>query len=218
MDQPKIIVDQRERNLDLLDHLKEFGATVAMATLHIGDYIISDRICVERKTVADFEGSIINGRLFEQAERMKSHYSCPILLLEGDREEFRMHKRAITGAMVSLYVTYGIPVITSESPAESASILVSMAVQEQDSTERMPSPKGGARAYTSAQFQEFIIGNLPGIGPKLAKSLLTHFGTIRSIANASAEELMDVDGVGKKKAGRIYKTLNETYKNDPETA
>ncbi len=211
MDGPEIIIDQRERNGELLRKLEELGATIAVATLHVGDYIISDRVCVERKTISDFESSLISGRLFEQAKRMKEHYASPILMLEGDRDGFRMHGRAITGAIVSLYINHGMQVITSESPEESASILFSMAAQEQDRAERMPSMKGGARAYTASQFQEFIVGNLPGIGPKLAKELLKHFGTINRIANSGVDELAEVNKVGKKKAKLIHDTLNGQY-------
>jgi Fanconi anemia group M protein len=211
MHAPEIIVDQRERNTELLKRLEELGVRIALVTLNVGDYVISDRICIERKTVPDFEGSIINGRLFDQLGRLREHYSYPMLLLEGDRDAFRMRRRAITGAVASLYVRYGIPVIMSESPTESAAIMESIARQEQDSEERLPSLKGGAKAYTSTQFQEFVVGNLPGVGPKLAKSLLKHFHSVRRIANAEVEELMEVDKVGEKKARLIHETLNGPY-------
>ena len=60
----KIIVDQRERNLELINALHENGVEVEIKTIPVGDYILSDRICVERKTVSDFESSIINGLNF----------------------------------------------------------------------------------------------------------------------------------------------------------
>ena len=214
MREPEIIVDQRERNADLLSQLESMGAKVTVMTLAIGDYVISDRVCIERKTVTDFESSIISGRLFDQVKRLREAYAYPMLMLEGSKEEFRLHRKVLIGSIVALYVKHGITVITSESADETATILVSMARQEQDSEEHLPSLKGGARAYTSAQFQEFVIGNLPGIGPKLAKSMLVHFGTVRGIANATIEELMDVEKIGKRKAEVIYKILNEAYKKE----
>jgi ERCC4-type nuclease len=211
-----IIVDQRERNSDLADALRANGIDVKFKTLPVGDYILSDRVCVERKTVHDFESSIMNGRLFEQIDRLKKVNSSPMLLLEGDRDSFRLKGKVINGTIAALYIEYGIVVIASHSAADTAEILASMAKHEQDKNLREPALKGSARARTSRQFQEYMIGNLPGIGPKLARALLKHFSNVRNIANASEKELMKVEKIGKKKSEMIYKTLNQEYKADTE--
>ena len=46
MNQVKVIVDQRERNVELLDSLCELGIESSIDTLDIGDYLISDRLCI----------------------------------------------------------------------------------------------------------------------------------------------------------------------------
>lgn len=214
MQELKIIVDQRERNVELLGTLETLGFSVSMETIPVGDYIISDRICIERKTVSDFESSIINGRLFEQLEILKQTYKLPIIILEGDRETFRLKRNVIIGTIVSIYVDYGVPVIFSDGPENTAEILITMAKREQNGKAREPSMKGSTRAYTNEQFQEYIIGNLPGIGMKLAKSLLRHFGSVKAIANASVKELVKVEKIGKKKAELIHKTFNHRYSAD----
>lgn len=209
----KLIVDQRERNGELIDSLESSGFSIDVRSIPVGDYIISDRICVERKTVSDFESSIISGRLFDQLERMKGTYSLPILLLEGDHSEFRLGSNVINGTIISIYVDYGIPVMFSQGPEHTAEILTAIAKREQNGERRDPSLKGGARAYSDDQFQEFVIGNLPSIGPKLAKSLLKHFGSIKKIANASPRQLMKVEKIGEKKAGQIHRIMNQLYES-----
>jgi Fanconi anemia group M protein len=204
-------MDSRERNSELIKALKANGFVVDTQTLAVGDYVISDRLCVERKTIPDFESSIMNGRLFEQLEHMKQAYALPIVLLEGDHNQFRLKQNVINGTIVSIYIDYGIPIIVSASPTHTAEIILSMAKREQSGEKRDPSPKGASRAHTDAQFQEFVIGNLPGIGPKLAKSLLTHFSSIKRIANADVDELMKVEKIGKKKAEAIHRTFNSEY-------
>ena len=179
----RIIVDSRERNPELMARLESRGVDIELATLPVGDYILSDRVCIERKTVSDFEGSIINGRLFEQIERLKEAYKTPILILE-DNGGFNLSDKVIKGAVAALYIDYGIQMLGSGSPEETADIMADIAKREQVVRDREPSLKGSARAYTDRQFQEYVIGNLPGIGPKLAKSLLSHFKNIRNIANA----------------------------------
>ena len=54
--------------------------------LTVGDYIISDQICVERKAVytGDLFSSFISGRLLQQIENMERYYDIPILLIEFD--------------------------------------------------------------------------------------------------------------------------------------
>jgi Fanconi anemia group M protein len=54
-----------------------------------------------------------------------------------------------------------------------------------------------------------LLSMLPGIGPMLAKRLLEHFGSIKSVMNASEEELCEVEKIGKKKAATLYALINE---------
>ena len=207
----RIIVDSRERNNDLLSTLISSGITIENSTIPVGDYILSDRLCVERKTIADFQASIINGRLFEQIKQLKNTYELPLLILEGDTKEFYMSNESITGAICSIFLREHIHIIRSSSPVETADILAMLAKQEQIVELRMPSMKGGRRIYTKKQAMEYIIGNIPGIGPKLAISLLEHFKNIKNIANAEITELMSINKIGKIKAEQIKNILNDNY-------
>lgn len=210
----RVIVDNRERNQELIGNLEDLGLSIDIKTVPVGDYVISDRVCVERKTVSDFESSIINGRLFDQLERLSKSYKLPILILEGDHNEFRLGSNVINGTIISVYIDYGILVIFSKGPEHTAEIIAMIAKREQTGTKRAPSLKGGARAHSESQFQEFMIGNLPGVGPKLAKSLLKHFKSVKKIANASIEDLMEVEKIGEKKAEGIHKIINKLYKEE----
>lgn len=214
MKELKVIVDHRERASHLPEHLREQQLGVEMQTLQIGDYIISDRVCIERKTVSDFESSIISGRLFDQAERLKLHYQNPIIILEGEAELFRLHRRVIIGTIATLYIDYGIEVLLSGSQEETAEIISSLAKHEQDGHKREPSAKGGARAYTNSQYQEYMVANLPGVGMVLARALLKHFGSLKGLSNATPEQLMEIEKIGKKKAERIHETLNGKYSEE----
>ena len=79
-----ITVDYREKPSGLHDLLKNCGASVEIAKLSHGDYIINDKITIERKTADDFLLSIIDGRLFNQLSNLKKFCSHPILLIEGN--------------------------------------------------------------------------------------------------------------------------------------
>lgn len=62
----KIIVDVREKNMAKLLHNY---ANIELKTLEVGDYVLSDRVVVERKTAEDFVNSIIDKRLFSQLKK-----------------------------------------------------------------------------------------------------------------------------------------------------
>ena len=86
-------------------------AEVEFKTLEIGDYILSDRVAVERKTAEDFENSIIDKRLFNQVMDLKK-YERPLMIIEGN-EFVRIHENAIRGMMFSIMIDYQIPVMFS---------------------------------------------------------------------------------------------------------
>jgi Fanconi anemia group M protein len=62
------------------------------------------------------------------------------------------------------------------------------------------------------EMQQFIVESLPFVGPKLAKQLLTHFGSVESVFTASERDLARVEGIGPKKAKEIRKVVSEPYK------
>ena len=59
--------------------------------------------------------------------------------------------------------------------------------------------------------QLFIVESLPNIGPVNAKNLLSHFGTVSNVLNASESELQEVEGIGKKTAENIRKVIESKY-------
>lgn len=207
----KIIVDNRERNVELLEGLSQSGVELSFAQLPVGDYVLSDRMCVERKTVRDFEGSVMNSRLFDQMDRLSAGFQKPLLILEGDEAEFVLQPNVVLGTIVSIYSDYSVQVIRSSCVSETSLILAKLAEREQKKGKREPRIVGSKRAFTNSQWQVLILGSMPGIGPKLARSLMTHFRTISGVVSASEKELTEVDKVGKKKARRIRELLDAEF-------
>ena len=77
-----IAVDVREFRSALPSILHQGGMRLAPVTLTVGDFVLSNVHCVERKSISDLFGSFASGRLFNQAETMCKHYKCPCLLIE----------------------------------------------------------------------------------------------------------------------------------------
>lgn len=79
-----IAVDVREFRSALPSILHQGGMRLAPVTLTVGDFVLSNVHCVERKSISDLFGSFASGRLYTQAEAMSKHYKCPCLLIEFD--------------------------------------------------------------------------------------------------------------------------------------
>jgi DNA excision repair protein ERCC-4 len=60
---------------------------LAPVTLTVGDFVLSNVHCVERKSISDLFGSFQSGRLYTQAEQMSKYYACPCLLIEFDPQK-----------------------------------------------------------------------------------------------------------------------------------
>ncbi len=214
MQQLRIIVDSRERNLEILETLSNMDIELSFAQLPVGDYIISDRVCIERKTVSDFENSIIDSRLFDQIKRLNESFMKPVLLIEGRDEESRLGERVMLGTIMKLYVDYNTQVVRSNGCEDTAYILSRFAQHEQNGEKRGPRLTGIKRAYSNRQWQVLILCSIPGIGQKLAEKLISRFRTIRGVASASVDELMEIDKIGRKKAESIYNILNTEFDTD----
>ncbi|MEM0493599.1 MAG: DEAD/DEAH box helicase [Candidatus Thermoplasmatota archaeon] len=211
----RIIVDSRESRSMVSKYLSYHNdLDIEYKQIQTGDYILSERIGVERKTVDDFLSSLTEGKLFMQMRKLKDAYSRPILILEGEglTNKRNIKPQSIYGGLVSIIVDFGIPVIMSMDPKETAEILFTIAKREQRENKRPIAIRGDKTSMSTSENQRFIIEGLPNISAVLADRLLRHFGNIRSLANATIEDLCEIKGIGRTIASDIIKVLNEDYK------
>ena len=52
------------------------------------------------------------------------------------------------------------------------------------------------------------LDDIPGVGEAYQKRLLNHFGSVRAMREANAEDFEQVKGVGKAKVEAIYQALH----------
>jgi Fanconi anemia group M protein len=209
----KIIADSREVNSKLINELSKLGTIVELKVLECGDFILSDRIIVERKTSEDFCSSILDGRLFEQAKKMKEYYERPVILIEGTplATERNLNPKAIMGAISSLIADFNLSLVLTRDVFESALFLFSLAKREQITERREPKVRSEKKPLSLTKLQEYLVSGLPNVNVKIARRLLEEFKTVEKVFTASEEELKKVDGVGEKISKKIRKVLTAEY-------
>jgi DNA excision repair protein ERCC-4 len=113
----KVVVDHREPECFRI--LFEQSDSVSTAQLDCGDFLINDQWLFERKTVRDLCISLVDGRLFKQALRLVQNDLHPVIILEGkssDIKDCEVRREAVQGALITLSVFFGLPVLRSLDP------------------------------------------------------------------------------------------------------
>jgi ERCC4-type nuclease len=204
---PEIIVDHREKNSLVPAALISFGAKLKWEQLPVADYLINGT-AIERKTVSDLKGSIINKRIISQLADLKQ-YDSHLLIIEGIIEEDiysgQIHENALRGFLLSVSLDYHTPVIFTHSPQDTAKYLLVLA-------KRKDKPESSIRASKIALTKEeqiqFILEGFPNVGPSKAKALIEKFHSLQQIFNAREEELREILGT----RANLFKNLLDWQK------
>lgn len=212
-----VYVDQRERNSGIAKKLSEMGVTVEVKQLEVADFLLSERVAVERKTVPDFLQSLIDGRLMGQMSNMCRNFQNPILMIEGDPanlySERNIHPNAIRGAIAAIAVNFGVPLIYTTGPDDTAAFIYVLAKREQEGKEKEIALRGEKKAMSLNEWQRFVVESLPNVSSVLAKRLLGHFKSVEKVFTAQEKELQEVEGVADIKAKRIREIIRSEYKD-----
>jgi DNA excision repair protein ERCC-4 len=203
-------VDDREAASGVVDLLAARDEVrVEICRLAAADFCVNGRIFVERKTAQDFVASVATGRVFRQAARLRVVPGRSLLVIEGyDLLGGRYHipRRAVRGAIVSLSVSWRLPVVQVADMAETVDLLVFTGRQhfrhlwgggERDE----PKPTHVER------LRRHVLQGLPGVGKSTAEKLLLAFGSIEKVITAGEDELMSVKGMGPGKAAAIRRLV-----------
>jgi Fanconi anemia group M protein len=212
----EIVVDSRDISSPTARELVSLGVAVKQETLELGDFILSDAVVVERKTVDDFAASIIDGRLFNQVAELKEAVSKPLIVIEGEtlQPSRDIRPEAMMGAIASVLVDFGVPLVWTKTPAETAQLMVAITRRERAAGRRILRVRPERKPTSLAQEQEFVVAGLPSVDTVLAKRLLKAFGSVERVFVAAEKELQDVEGIGGKISQRIRRVISEKYKPD----
>ena len=119
-----------------------------------------------------------------------------------------------SGAISSIAVNFGIPIIYTTDADDTAAFLFVLAKREQEGKIKEIALRGEKRAMSTKERQQFIVESLPNVSAVLAKRLLTHFKTVKNIFDSHSKDLQEVEGIGAKKAREIKAVIRAEYEED----
>ncbi|OYT43277.1 MAG: hypothetical protein B6U88_01410 [Candidatus Aenigmarchaeota archaeon ex4484_56] len=210
VEKPVVKIDNREIRSGIIDYLKNFGCNTEIKKLETADYLVSDRIGIERKTYSDFANSIKDLRLFTQLKELKNIFEKPIIIIEGF-DCIGINPNSFFGAISSIIIDYDIPIVWTKNKRESANLIYLIAKREQIEEKRNIPTRIKTKPKNPKEEQEFLICGMPNINSTLSKRLLERFGTPKKIFNATEEELMEIKGFGRKKIKKFFEVLESEY-------
>jgi Fanconi anemia group M protein len=215
-DAVEIVADQRELDSHIARDLStRDGITTRLETLEVGDYVLSDRVVVERKSVSDFLDTLLgeDRSMFEQVKDATRNYARPVVVIEGEDlyGERNVHPNAIRGALSSLAVDFGASVLFTRDAEDTADLLEVIARREQEDDDREVRVHGKKSQRTLEEQQEYVVSSIGEVGPVTARALLEHFGSVEAVMTASEEDLLEVTGVGQVTAERIREVVSGDY-------
>ena len=210
----RFLVDDREARSGTVAALEAVeGVDLRFGRLPVGDYEVDGVLFFERKTLPDLAVSIQDGRLFHQAWSL-SVMPAPargVLILEGTASDWSgigMRREAVQGALITVSVFFGVPLLRARDGEESARLMVYTA-QQAKVMKRGALPRHAKRPKGKRRAQLAMLQGLPGVGPGRAERLLDQFGSVEAVLTAAADELAAVHGIGKQTAQGIRWLVGE---------
>lgn len=181
-----------------------------------------ERIGIQRKEVMDLLGSVENKLLGKQLNQM-AQLRTKILLIEG-RMQFTLtgefmgksygeawNQKKIWGLLMSIQ-RKGVWIITTENLSETVECVQYLEGYFKKKTHRGLDVRGGVSSPwgkpTNREYAVYMLQGLPMIGPEIAERIYDTFGLPLRLT-VTPEQLMEIDGIGEKKARAIWEGLND---------
>jgi len=213
----EVIVDSREAVTakHIVDELKRLGVLVRIEFLEAGDYVVSKDVAIERKTMSDFISTLTKRNLFEQLDKIKKHFSKPVLILEGDISSIpvisSISMSSVLGALASI-ARSGISILPSPSPSVTTKLIFLLAKQERKTREQARIRVKIPKKCDVNEEQIFFLCGLPMIGKERAEAILRVYRTpLEALKRVDGWSKM-VEGIGETIVKRVKEILETPFK------
>uniref|UniRef100_A0A8D0GDI0 ERCC4 domain-containing protein n=1 Tax=Sphenodon punctatus TaxID=8508 RepID=A0A8D0GDI0_SPHPU len=214
-----ILVDSREisSGSEIISSLKAVhGMKVQVCSLGGCDYVVSNRLAVERRLQSEMLNSVNRSKMVRRIQHLQATFERICVIVEKDRvkagESSRGFQRSkCYDGMLSALLQAGIRILFSAGREETAALLKELALVEhrKNAAIRMPtevrdSQKAALRFYLS----------IPNTSYLTALGMCHRFPSVREMANSSPSSIAAQAQVSQQKAEDIYRYLHHCF--DPQ--
>lgn len=205
--------------------LHKANVNIIPLTIEVGDFILSKRIGVERKSVPDLHGSFGSGRLFNQAEALCQHYKYPCLLIELEADKplslaatvggvpSEMQLGHIITKMVLLLQQFpSLRLFWAKGAQDAADLFIAVKQKEEEPDEKLAASLGvdSAKAVET-EFNagpQALLRSLPGVDGQNINLVMRKVRNIAALVHLSEAEMSEL--LGSPEKGRsLYEFVNQ---------
>jgi len=208
--------------------LKRLGTVSSKPEQYGADFLILGkrfRIGVQRKQFpGDFLASLTDGRLYGQLPAL-DELDKAVLVLEGrgswtedgelisDSKYHRFTKQQLHGLLFTVMFEFGIPTMIVGDMDEMAEVLMQLEswaskTSHKSLKSRVGVDKNSWGTTTEHHLATHIMQGFPGVGQELASRIVDRFEGVPLTWTVNMDEMMEVEGLGEKKAGGMYHALD----------
>ncbi|NXX05291.1 FANCM protein, partial [Larus smithsonianus] len=208
-----ILVDSREisSGAEVISALKAVhGVKVQVCSLSSSDYIVSNRMAVERKFLSELLNSVNRNKVTQRLQRLQSMFERICVIVEKDRiksgETTRFFQRTqYYDGVLSALVQAGVRILFSSCQEETAGLLKDLALVEQrkDAAIRVPTELEGHKR----EMLNFYL-SIPNLSYLAALNMCHHFDSVKKMVNSSPLDIAVGAQVSRQKAEEIYRYLH----------
>ncbi|XP_067410812.1 Fanconi anemia group M protein isoform X2 [Emydura macquarii macquarii] len=211
-----ILVDSREisSGSEIISSLKAVhGVKVQVCSLGGCDYIVSNRMAVERRIHSELLNSLNRNKVTQRIQHLQSMFERICVIVEKDRikagETSRLFQRTKHyDSMLSALTRAGIRILFSSCQEESASLLKDLASVEQRKNVaiHVPTEVKGAK---EAALRFYL--SIPTISYISALNMCHGFDSVKKMANSSLKDIAACAQVSQRKAEEIYRYIHSVF-------
>lgn len=211
-----ILVDSREitSGLQVISSLRAIhGLHVEVCPLNGCDYIVSNRMVVERRSQSEMTNSINKNKLTEQIQRLQSMFERICVIVEKDREKTgdtsRMFRRTKSyDSLLTSLIGAGIRILFSSCQEETAELLKELSLLEQRKHVGIHVPT--VVNSSKCEALQFYL-SIPNISYITALNMCYQFSSVKKMVNSSPQEISNYAQVTHQKAEEIYRYIHYVF-------
>nr|XP_033807507.1 Fanconi anemia group M protein isoform X2 [Geotrypetes seraphini] len=204
-----ILVNTREVSSgpEVISLLKtKHAVKVEVCSLGDCDYIVSNRLAVERRSQLEFANSTNRNKLTERIQHLQSMFERICVVVEKDKVKAGdtsriFHRTKYYDSMLSSMISAGIRILFSSGQEDTASLLKELALTEHRKNAGILVPTE-VTGHKREVLQFYL--SIPHVSYVTALTLCHHFDSIKQMTNSSVNEISTRAQVSHKKAEEIY--------------